>query len=196
MVQAILDIARQVMREEGVAALNLNEVSRRLGMKTPSLYKYFPGKSAIYDELFRLAHRMFQEHVSMRVDPKAGGFWDTWTAVLEAQLEFAYANPELFELAFQRPVPGFCPSEESMAVSQAIADEGEALIRDGMESGEINTNLSLPQVRDLLFAVTGGLSAAHMANEPHLPPHEGRFGSLARHAVAIFKAAWARDRAS
>ena len=37
MIQAILDVSREVMREEGVAALNLNEVARRLKMKTPSL---------------------------------------------------------------------------------------------------------------------------------------------------------------
>ncbi len=195
-VQAILDVSREVMRQEGVAALNLNEVARRLRMKAPSLYKYFPGKSAIYDELFRLAHRMFREYVSSRVDTEAGNFWDSWTSVFEAQLEFAYTYPELFELGFQRPVPGFVPTQESMAVTQAVADEGEALIRKAMESGEITTDLSLAQVRDLLFAVTEGLTIAHMANEPHLPPGQGRFGSLTKHAAAVFRAAWGKDGVS
>ncbi len=47
MVAAILDAARAVMREEGVAALNLHEVARRVGLRTPSLYEYFPGKMAL-----------------------------------------------------------------------------------------------------------------------------------------------------
>ena len=117
MIQAILDVSREVMREEGVAALNLNEVARRLKMKTPSLYKYFSSKSAIYDELFRLAHHIFLEQLS-KLDPDTASFWDTWTAVLKTQLDFAYSHPELFELGFQRPVTGFTPSEESLAISQ------------------------------------------------------------------------------
>ncbi len=161
-------------------------------MKTPSLYKYFSSKSTIYDELFRLAHQMFLEQLS-KLDPDTAGFWDTWTAVLKTQLDFAYSHPELFELGFLRPVPGFTPSEESLAISQVSAGQGEAIIRRAMESGEIVTELSLAQVRDILFAITGGLTAAHMANEPNVPPEQGRFGSLAGHAMEIFKTAWGRD---
>ncbi len=47
----ILDIARDVMTEEGVNGLSLAEVARRLGVQPPSLYKYFPSLMAIYDAL-------------------------------------------------------------------------------------------------------------------------------------------------
>ena len=49
----ILDIATDVMTEEGVNGLSLAEIARRLGVQPPSLYKYFPSLMAIYDELFR-----------------------------------------------------------------------------------------------------------------------------------------------
>src|ERR1700749_1990638 len=48
----ILDIARDVMTEQGVNGLSLAEVARRLGVQPPSLYKYFPSLMAIYDALF------------------------------------------------------------------------------------------------------------------------------------------------
>src|ERR1700723_1699455 len=51
-IEEILDIARQVMTEEGVNGLSLAEVARRLGVQPPSLYKYFPSLMAIYDSLF------------------------------------------------------------------------------------------------------------------------------------------------
>ena len=51
-ISEILDIARDVMTEEGVNALSLAEVARRLGVQPPSLYKYFPSLMAIYDALF------------------------------------------------------------------------------------------------------------------------------------------------
>src|SRR6266567_1421463 len=59
MVAAILEAARAVMREEGVAALNLHEVARRVGLRTPSLYEYFPGKMALYDALYRFGIRRY-----------------------------------------------------------------------------------------------------------------------------------------
>src|SRR6476646_8151086 len=49
----ILDVAIELMETEGVAALSLSAVARRLGMQPPSLYQYFPSKMAIYDALFQ-----------------------------------------------------------------------------------------------------------------------------------------------
>src|SRR6266852_5808476 len=94
MKHAILEAARQVMREEGVAALNLNEVARRVGVRTPSLYEYFPGKMALYDALFRLGIRLFAAHMEggrTGMDPG----WDTLRARFEGYLSFAQENPEL-----------------------------------------------------------------------------------------------------
>ena len=54
-----IEISRILMRENGVAALSFNEIARRLGMKPPSLYAYFPSKMAIYDALFRLGMEIF-----------------------------------------------------------------------------------------------------------------------------------------
>ena len=48
-IEEILDIATEVMNEEGVNGLSLAEVARRLGVQPPSLYKYFPSLMAVYD---------------------------------------------------------------------------------------------------------------------------------------------------
>src|SRR6266699_4804567 len=85
---AILEAARQVMREEGVAALNLQEVARRVGVRAPSLYEYFPGKMAIYDALFRMGVRLLGErmnHFTESTDP----LWARAQAVLENYMTFA-----------------------------------------------------------------------------------------------------------
>src|ERR1700690_1826104 len=51
-IEEILDIAEDVMAEEGVNGLSLAEVARRLGVQPPSLYKYFPSLMAVYDAIF------------------------------------------------------------------------------------------------------------------------------------------------
>ncbi|MGO9854266.1 MAG: TetR/AcrR family transcriptional regulator, partial [Acidimicrobiales bacterium] len=47
-IEEILDIATQLMTEQGVNGLSLAEVARRLGVQPPSLYKYFPSLMAVY----------------------------------------------------------------------------------------------------------------------------------------------------
>ena len=65
----ILDIATAVMTQEGVNALSLAEIARRLGVQPPSLYKYFPSLMAVYDELFR---RGQAEHLAVMREAMAG----------------------------------------------------------------------------------------------------------------------------
>src|SRR5690348_7081446 len=79
---AILEAARQVMHEEGVAALNLQEVARRVGVRAPSLYEYFPGKMALYDALFRMGVRLYAERMS-RLAEGTRSFWARSQAGLE-----------------------------------------------------------------------------------------------------------------
>ena len=189
MKNAILEAARQVMREEGVAALNLQEVARRVGVRAPSLYEYFPGKMAIYDALFRMGVRLLGErmnHSHESTDP----LWTRAQAVLENYMTFAQEYPELYQLVQERPVPGFIPSEESMQESRGLLTMGDAIVEKGIERGSVALGIPVSQARDLFLAMMHGLTALHMANEPELPIGSGRFGSLLPAALALFHAAW------
>lgn len=186
---AILDAARAVMREEGVAALNLQEVARRVGMRAPSLYEYFPGKMAIYDALFRLGVRLYAQRLAQLAQQPAS-LWQHLRAALEIYLSFAQESPELYQLVFERPVPGFVPSEESLRESRRSLAIGEEVLQQDLERAGIALSLPLAQARDLVIAMMHGLAAQHLANEPELPVGSGRFGSLIPAAVALFQASW------
>ena len=130
---AILDAARAVMREEGVAALNLQEVARRVGVRAPSLYEYFPGKAAIYDALFRMGVRLSAER-SERLAQTSPSLWEYARASLEHYMTFAQDYPELYQLCFERPVPGFVPSEENMNESrQLLMGRAAQIVEQGLE---------------------------------------------------------------
>jgi AcrR family transcriptional regulator len=189
MKHAILEAARQVMREEGVAALNLQEVARRVGVRAPSLYEYFPGKMALYDALFRMGVRLYAErmnHFTERTD----SFWERAQTGLENYMAFAQEYPELYQLVQERPVPGFVPSEESMQESRGLLTMTDAIVEKGIERGSIALGITVSQARDLFLAMMHGLTALHMANEPEIPVGSGRFGSLLPAALALFRAAW------
>jgi AcrR family transcriptional regulator len=192
-VNAILETSRAIIREHGAAGLNLNEVARRLGIKTPSLYEYFPNKMAIYDALFRRGIHMFGQRMEQNPSENVS-VWDRLHFTMDACMAFAHENPELYQIIFERPVPGFVPSEEGMRECTAAL----AYLSDGLSqalaAGFIKTDLTPDQAYYLVGAVMHGLTALHIANEPQLPVGYGRFGSLIPAAVAVFRAAWEAER--
>ena len=189
MIETILETARAIMREEGVAALSMQELARRLQMRAPSLYHYFSGKMDLYDALFRLGFMLFAEEMDKAV---VGA--QTWQEELrrtfEAYMLFAQANPELYQLCFERPVPGFVPSEESLQLS--FGRLRRAYERSGHLLTQLDSELSAEEATDLLIAMMHGLTSLHMANEPHLPVGQGRFGALIPPMLAVIEKAWSK----
>jgi AcrR family transcriptional regulator len=188
-IEDILTIARQMMQQDGVAALSFNAIARRLGMQPPSLYTYFASKHAIYDELFRRGFIEFGRQTDERPH-QDGPLRDNLQSAMETYLRFAQENPDLYQLMFQRPVPDFVPSEESLAVSLALVAKAQAQLSRVIERGEIKTSLPTAEALDLFIAFQHGLTELHLANNPELPVGQGRFGHLIPQAVQLFLDAW------
>jgi AcrR family transcriptional regulator len=190
MLDGILATARAQMREEGVAALNLNEVARRIGVTTPALYKYFPSKMALYDALFRLGTRLYLEEFKAL---NLGEFPSGGTAIraaLEHQLSFSTRHPELYQLVLQRPVPGFVPSDEALAEAAQAEKVAVATVSRWIERGLIAPTVPPERAFAVLAVLAEGIASAHIANEPDVPIGEGRFGSLVLDAANLIELAW------
>jgi AcrR family transcriptional regulator len=185
-VQSILDAARAIMREEGVAALSMQELARRMNMRAPSLYNYFSGKTEIYDMLFRLGFTMYDVHITELMKASTG-LRDELRINIEGYMSFALENPDLYQLCFERPVPGFVPSKESLELSFGILNQSYQRARQYKK--ELDTKLTGQQIVDTVIAISHGLTAMHLANEPQLPLGQGRFGSLIPVVLSILEKA-------
>lgn len=190
MLLEILQTARGIMREKGVAALSMQELARRMGMRAPSLYNYFSGLMDVYDALFRLGFQLWDEH-SAAYTQSAKTWQDEIRLIMEAYMTFAIQNPDLYQLCFERPVPGFAPSEESMQHSLRSLQAGYA--RAAKIFPHLNSDLPAEKIADLVIAFMHGLTALHMANEPQLPLGQGRFGGLIPTTVDLLRRAWAKE---
>lgn len=190
-IQSILEAARAIMREEGVAALSMQELARRMDMRAPSLYNYFSSKMDLYDALFRLGFTLYDAYLQENLKASAS-LQDELRIAIETYMSFAQANPELYQLCFERPVPGFVPSQKSLDLSLGILNR----FYQRFESfkNELNTDLTSKQAVDLIIAVAHGLTAQRLANEPHLPIGQGRFGSLIPAAASMLEAFLLRKR--
>src|SRR5258708_29886746 len=122
-VDAILAAARVVMQEQGVAALNLNEVARRLGVSGQALAKYFPNKATLYNALFLLGQRLFRE-AEEELWRTSAPDWERIRRWFEIRLALACEHPDLYSLIWGDAVPGFTSSPEEIRAMLAGAQRG------------------------------------------------------------------------
>jgi AcrR family transcriptional regulator len=188
-IDEILDIAQAVMTEDGVNALSLAEVARRLGVQPPSLYKYFPSLLAVYDALFL---RGQQEHLVVMRDAMAAA--EPGLAALSAGLDasgrWSLEHRAIAQLLFWRPVPSFEPSPEAFAPSiEMVALNRRALV-DAVAAGELGPGADSDDAVYLVSILMAGTLSQAMANEPELAWGEGRFSSLFPKLMSLLPAAY------
>jgi AcrR family transcriptional regulator len=170
----ILDLASEIMTEEGVNSLSLAEIARRLGVQPPSLYKYFPSLMAVYDELFR---RGQAEHLAIMrnaMSAAAPGL-TALTAGLEASGRWLLAHRAIAQLMFWRPVPNFEPSAEAFAPSAEMVALQRAAMADAVAAGQLGPEADSDEAIDLVSTLIVGVLSQAIANEPGLGWGEGRF---------------------
>src|SRR5215210_9383512 len=143
-IEQVLDVAVEVMADQGVAGLTLGEVARRMGIRPPSLYGYFDSKHALYDALFErgwrllledrraLAATMEDREPAVRLHA-VGEFFCRWA--LEHQ---AYAP-----LMIWRPVPGFTPSEAAYAPAVEALTFTAELLAQLRDAGVLRPDVDL-----------------------------------------------------
>lgn len=152
----ILEAAWDLGRAEGLAALSLRDLARRVGMKAPSLYSYFDSKHAIYDAMYVQGSREYLEREANLV--VTGEPLSDLKALMHYFVKFCTEDPVRYQLLFQRTIPGFEPSPESFALSiEAL----EALHRRLRKMG-----ITDPEALDLLTALGTGLTDQQISNDP------------------------------
>jgi AcrR family transcriptional regulator len=188
-IEEILDIAKDVMTEDGVNALSLAEVARRLGVQPPSIYKYFPSLMAVYDALFLRGQAEHLEVMRAAMATAEPGL-PALTASLEASGRWTLANRALAQLMFWRPVPSFAPSDDAFAPSVEMVALQRAALADAVTAGELGPKANSDEAVYLVSTLIAGVLSQAMANEPHLEWGQGRFTPLFPKLMKLVAAAY------
>jgi len=185
-----LDHAERLMGEEGVGALSVSEVARRLGIRGPSLYKYFPSRHALYDALFARGLAAEQEAVRAAIEGVPRGV-PRIRAGAVAVVSWAVANPALAQLLHWRPVPGFEPSPAAFGPALAEMADVRAEFAEAVRLGQLTPRVDDESVVRLYTVVLSGLITQQLANQPGVPFAEGDFSRLTHTAIDLFLTAHA-----
>ena len=166
-IEQVLDVAVEVMAEQGVAGLTLGEVARRMGIRPPSLYGYFDGKHALYDALFERGWRLLRGSLEAAAERRTGtdplaDFRDG----LDVFVRWAVEHPAYSALMFWRPVPGFVPSEQAYAPAVTMDEEGRAEIVRLRDAGVLPADVDVERAYRTQTAWVSGVISQQLSNAP------------------------------
>lgn len=148
--QQILKTARELLNDQGVAALSMREVARRAAVTHQAPYHHFGDRETILAELVtqgftELAARLaVSPDLSREAAAKASG---------EAYIGFALDNPGLFRLMFSPDLWDAARFPAAVAASISARGELERLVH------RVHGPSAAPQLQDLYWAYVHGLAA-------------------------------------
>lgn len=173
------------MTVDGVGGLSMSEIARRLGIRQPSLYKYFPSLHAVYDALFARGLARSDAAVLAAAGSRPPGVARI-RAGGRAWVRWALDNQALAQLLVWRPVPGFAPTVATFAASidqmRRLRDELSA----AATSGELAPDADSDEALRLYTVVLSGLISQQLANEPGATFEDGSFSALTDPAFDLF----------
>jgi AcrR family transcriptional regulator len=161
-----------------------------MGIRGPSLYKYFPSRHAVYDALFRRGLLEQQASVHAAAEAAAPGV-ERISAGGIAAVRWAVENPALAQLLHWRPVPGFEPSPETFALSVDDMTRVREIFAEAVRLGQLDPAAATDDGIRLYTVLLSGLISQQLANQPGVPFDEGAFSRLTGGAVDLFLTSYA-----
>ena len=187
-IEEIVDVAIDVMTEQGVGGLSLGEVARRMGMRTPSLYVYFDSKHAVYDAVFARGWRAIHEEIA----PYYAGVQDAEDLpayFLETGKVFVgwmLAHPAQAQLMCWRVVPGYQPSAEAYEPAVAVIESSHACFQRLQERGLFRPDCDTEVLLRTWTVLTSGVMTQQLANAPEQSFDKGIFTATLPDLVSMF----------
>jgi AcrR family transcriptional regulator len=133
MEEEIVATALAMVRAEGVANLSLREVAKRMEYSSAALYRYFPDKAALVDELCRRGFVLLTAR--LRGVPASLPPAERLRRAGLAYLRFAADEPHLYTMMFVDMLPGEAAAPQSYTGAQLRNDAAFAALYDVLADG-------------------------------------------------------------
>lgn len=165
--EALLACGLDLLKGDGGGTFSLREVARQVGVSATAVYRHFPDKAALQEELCVRGALELAE-AQARAMAAAGGGHRGFVATGGAYIRFALANPALFRVMMANMPPGgFFSSDFSgdQVGMQLLRDNIKKIVSDAAneESVQFGMLMSWAQVHGLAMLMLEGLVPASEA---------------------------------
>jgi AcrR family transcriptional regulator len=183
---ACLRAARELLEEDGSAALSLRAVARRAGVSATAPYRHYADRDALVSAVAAEGYRDLAQHLA-EAHP-APSTPDELAAVAVAYVQFALEHPALFRAMFAEPCDP--TSEERVAATAAISEYVRSIVRatfPGVDADALSTTV---------WALVHGLAFLHLDGKLDSSTPEVVAAQVQSAVHALFNASPAMARAT
>lgn len=179
----ILDTASRLLEADGPDALTMRRIAGEVGCSTTVLYTMFGGKPGIAEALWREGFARLAAAFAQVGEPEPLA---RLRAIGETYRVNALANRSYYAVMFQRPIPGFEPSEEAYRTSleplQILTDAVRGCIDAGVFRPEDPEHIA-----GVLWAAVHGSVSLELAGYAGARDADARFATLMASSAAWFR---------
>lgn len=143
---SILETARTMIEQSGAEELSLHKLAAALGVKAPSLYRYFNSKTALLQAINTVTVQELSAALQEAADRTGGSAEERLLAIAHAFRAYAHAHPAAYLLMYGTNDPNIRPDD---ALLPALALPLQAVFAEA--AGEANG----------LHAMAGGWALLH-----------------------------------
>ncbi|MBV8830981.1 MAG: TetR/AcrR family transcriptional regulator [Acidobacteriaceae bacterium] len=162
--EALIEESVELIREEGVRALTLREIGRRLHVSRTAPYRHFIDKAALLSAISKAGFTKFAEVLEQARNSAGPDFANRLDAMARAYVRFAAENPGSFEVMFGAgSEPQYLDETASVEAKRAF-EVLHSEIRQGQDTGMVGPGDSLAYAR-LVWAMVHGLATLRMFDD-------------------------------
>jgi AcrR family transcriptional regulator len=194
-IERLLEVAVDVLGEQGVAGLSLGEVARRMGVRPPSLYVYVESKNAVYDVVYGRGWDEVHEALQAVPDPVAGDDVSAYLLrLVEVYVRWSVEHPVHAQLMGWRTVPDYEPSPEAYEHATKAFARSRGILARLQELGALTDAVELDELMRGWTVLSTGVVTQQLANAPGAGFEEGPFTRLLPQLVAMYLSQYAPAR--
>ncbi|MFE5733639.1 TetR/AcrR family transcriptional regulator [Streptomyces sp. NPDC056528] len=184
---ACLRAARELLEEDGSAALSLRAVARRAGVSPTAPYRHYADREALVSAVAAEGYRELTEH--LKTAHPAPSTPEDLAAVATAYVRFALEHPAMFRAMFAEPCDP--TSEERVAATAAISAYVQGIVRDAFPGAEDTGALSTT-----VWALVHGLAFLHLDGKLDASTPEAVADQVRSSVIALFTTSPAIQKAA
>lgn len=194
-VDEIVEVAVAIMTEAGAAGLSLGEIAKRMGLRTPSLYVYFPSKAALCDEIFARGWRDLRRVMASHLrNTPSEPVVEHIERSLRTLVGWALAHPGQAQLMFWRPIAGWEPAGPAFAPAAEFSSATVAALDSVRAAGLLRPDADPTEMSQVLSILAAGVISQQLSNEPGIPLEQGSFGAYIARLATMFAHAYGAGR--
>jgi TetR/AcrR family fatty acid metabolism transcriptional regulator len=150
--RAIIEAAGEILAESGLEKATMSEIARRAGVAEGTVYLYFENKGA----LLRAVQLSFYEELTRRAERGVAEITDTrgrlhFLASLHLEVLLEEWPTVMAVLANHRDVEDYLRRNEQYQFNRTYVAVFDAVVRDGVNRGELRGDPPLWLLRDLFY---------------------------------------------